>query len=58
MAGTGKISILKTPLRINEHSGKESSMAFAFSEQNWGTATRKLTERVKLRTASQIAAIV
>lgn len=58
MAGAGKTSMLKTPLRMNEHSGRESSMAFAFSEQNWGTATRRLTERIKKRTASQISAIV
>ncbi|KIO06311.1 hypothetical protein M404DRAFT_138938, partial [Pisolithus tinctorius Marx 270] len=30
----------KTPLKLNRTSGKESSAALAFSEQNWGTCTR------------------
>ncbi|KAI5998928.1 hypothetical protein F5J12DRAFT_681688, partial [Pisolithus orientalis] len=30
----------KTPLKLNKVSGKESSSALAFSEQNWGTSTR------------------
>lgn len=54
----GKISVPKTPLKMNEHSGKESTMAFAFSEQNWGVATRKLTEQVKKRTIGQISTII
>lgn len=33
-------------------------MAFAFSEQNWGLATRKLTERVKKRSVAEIAIII
>lgn len=33
-------------------------MSFAFSEQNWGVATRQLTDRVKKRTVAQIALII
>ena len=33
-------------------------MSFAFSEQNWGAATRQLTERVKKRTVAEITSIV
>ncbi|KAI6098619.1 hypothetical protein EDD16DRAFT_1450519, partial [Pisolithus croceorrhizus] len=29
----------KTPLKLNKMSGKESSTALAFSEQNWGPCT-------------------
>ena len=54
----GKVGVPKTPIKLNEHSGKESHFAFAFSDQNWGPSTRKLTERVKKRTAGQIVAIV
>ena len=54
----GKVNLLKTSLGLNEHSGKESSMKFAFSEQNWGVATRELMERVKKRTAAEIVSIV
>ncbi|KAG2111381.1 hypothetical protein BD769DRAFT_1674374 [Suillus cothurnatus] len=31
---------LKTPLRLNKATGKESSAQLAFSESNWGTFTR------------------
>ncbi|KAI6100816.1 hypothetical protein EDD16DRAFT_1448330, partial [Pisolithus croceorrhizus] len=31
----------KTPLKLNKVSGKESSTALAFSEQNWGACTRQ-----------------
>ena len=54
----GKVNLPKTPLRLNEHSGKESSMQFAFSEQNWDAATGELMERVKKRTAAEIVSIV
>ncbi|KAI5999733.1 hypothetical protein EDC04DRAFT_2546513, partial [Pisolithus marmoratus] len=30
---------VKTPLKLNRASGKESSTALAFSEQNWGSCT-------------------
>ena len=49
---------LKTPVKLNEHSGKESHFALAFSDQNWGKSTRLLTKRVEKRTASQVTAIV
>ena len=48
----------KTPVKLNEHSGKESHFALAFSDQNWGKSTRLLTKRVEKRTASQVTAIV
>jgi hypothetical protein len=54
----GKVNLPKTPLKLNEHSGKESNMLFAFSEQNWGAATRQLMERVKKRTVAQITSII
>jgi hypothetical protein len=54
----GKVNLLKTPLKLNEHSGKESNMPFAFSEQNWGAATRQLMERVKKCTVAEITSIV
>jgi hypothetical protein len=31
----------KTPLKLNKATGKESSSALAFSEQNWGACTRQ-----------------
>ena len=54
----GKNGVPKTPVTLNGHSGKESHFALAFSDQNWGSSTRLLAERVKKRTPSQIAAIV
>ena len=54
----GKVSVPKTPIKLNEDSGKESHFVFAFSDQNWGLSTRKLMERVKKHTAGQIVAIV
>ncbi|KAG6377812.1 hypothetical protein JVT61DRAFT_14586 [Boletus reticuloceps] len=54
----GKAGTPKLPMKLNEHSGKESSLAFAFSDPNWGSATRKFTERVKKRTAAQISTII
>ncbi|KAN0094916.1 hypothetical protein V8E55_003203, partial [Tylopilus felleus] len=47
----------KTLLKLNEYSGKESNMVFAFSDQNWGEATRTLTARVEKRTDSEITSI-
>jgi hypothetical protein len=35
-----KGTALKTPLRLNKATGKESSAQLAFSESNWGTFTR------------------
>lgn len=54
----GKVAVPKTPLKVNEHSGKESTMALAFSAQNWGTPARVLTERVKERKVAEIALII
>ena len=54
----GKNSVQKTPVKLNQHSGKESHFALAFSDQNWGSATRFLAERVKQHTADEIATIV
>ncbi|KAF8551141.1 hypothetical protein OG21DRAFT_1499313 [Imleria badia] len=54
----GKNAIPKVPVKVNEQSGKESNMSYAFSDQNWGVATRSLTERVKKCTPDQITAIV
>ncbi|KAN0079860.1 hypothetical protein V8E55_009426 [Tylopilus felleus] len=48
----------KTPLKLNEYSGKESNMVFVFSDQNWGEATRTLTARVEKCTDSEITSIV
>ena len=54
----GKNSTLKTPVKLNQHSGKQSHFALAFSNQNWGSSTRLLTKRVKEHPASEITAIV
>ncbi|KAF8546158.1 hypothetical protein OG21DRAFT_1528015 [Imleria badia] len=48
----------KMPTKLNEHTGRDSNMAFVFSDQNWGEATRMLTTRVQKRTASEITSIV
>ncbi|KAI6140533.1 hypothetical protein BKA82DRAFT_160469 [Pisolithus tinctorius] len=40
MSTHGMRATAKTPLKLNKVSGKESSSALAFSEQNWGTSTR------------------
>ncbi|KAF8119365.1 hypothetical protein EV363DRAFT_1411022 [Boletus edulis] len=53
----GKLAI-RTPVRLNKASGKESTAACSFSEQNWGTVTRKLTTAVGRRTPEQIADII
>lgn len=58
LAFEGKITTPKTLVAVNEYSGKESTMAFAFSAQNWGASTRKLTERVKKWTVGQITMII
>ncbi|KAI5991906.1 hypothetical protein EDD15DRAFT_2135288, partial [Pisolithus albus] len=31
----------RTPLKLNKTSGKETSAALSFSEQNWGACTRQ-----------------
>ena len=42
---------VKTPFKFNKATGKESSAALLFSEQNWGSCTREyvLTETLALR---------
>ncbi|KAI6009254.1 hypothetical protein BKA83DRAFT_4070689, partial [Pisolithus microcarpus] len=32
---------VKTPLKLNKASGKESSTVLAFSEQNWGSCMQQ-----------------
>lgn len=54
----GKNGLPKTPVKMNEQSGKETNYPFTFSNLRWGSRTRKLTERVQKRTDSQIMAIV
>lgn len=46
------------PVKLNKHSGKESALPHAFSDQNWGSVMQKFTEWVKKWTAAQIAAII
>ncbi|KIK93426.1 hypothetical protein PAXRUDRAFT_829018, partial [Paxillus rubicundulus Ve08.2h10] len=50
--------VVKTPLRLNKASGRESTTACTFSEQNWGSITRKLTIAVSRQTTEQVAAIL
>lgn len=49
---------VRTPKKLNMASGKDSRTACAFSDQNWGDPTRKLTAAAKRRTLSQLEAIV
>ncbi|OAX35368.1 hypothetical protein K503DRAFT_657982, partial [Rhizopogon vinicolor AM-OR11-026] len=39
----------KTPLKLNKATGKESNSTMAFSELNWGTATRDYYLSIKKR---------
>ncbi|KAI6145941.1 hypothetical protein BKA82DRAFT_3953180, partial [Pisolithus tinctorius] len=39
MSTHGMRAMAETLLKLNKVSGKESSSALAFSEQNWGTST-------------------
>ncbi|KIO14671.1 hypothetical protein M404DRAFT_118971, partial [Pisolithus tinctorius Marx 270] len=48
----------KTPLKLNRTSGKESSAALAFSEQNWGTCTRHYYTSVAKRDHLALTEIV
>ena len=54
----GKNRLPKTPVKMNEQSGKETNYLFTFSDLRWGSRTRKLTERVQKCMDSQIMAIV
>lgn len=54
----GKNGLPKTPVKMNEQSGKQSNYPFIFSDLHWGSRMRKLTKRVQKRTDLQIMAIV
>ncbi|KIK74736.1 hypothetical protein PAXRUDRAFT_174838 [Paxillus rubicundulus Ve08.2h10] len=53
----GKTAV-KTPLHLNKVSGRESTTACVFLEQNWGSITKKFTVSVSRRTTEQIATII
>lgn len=53
----GKVPI-RTPVRLNRSSGKESTATCSFSEQNWGTATRKITATTARWSPDEIASII
>ncbi|KAI6114543.1 hypothetical protein F5141DRAFT_979760, partial [Pisolithus sp. B1] len=40
LSSHGKATV-RTPLKINKSSGRETSTALSFSEQNWGACTRQ-----------------
>ncbi|KAI5999621.1 hypothetical protein EDD15DRAFT_2123044, partial [Pisolithus albus] len=48
----------KTPLKLNKTSGKESSTALAFSEQNWGSCTRQYFMSVNRRNHAALKEVV
>ncbi|KAI6122924.1 hypothetical protein EDD16DRAFT_1778788 [Pisolithus croceorrhizus] len=49
---------VRTPVRFNMASGKDSKTACAFSDQNWGTPTRKFTSTAQRRSITQLQDIV
>ncbi|KAI6123702.1 hypothetical protein EDD16DRAFT_1517878 [Pisolithus croceorrhizus] len=49
---------VRTPVRFNMASGKDSKTACAFSDQNWGTPTRKFTSAAQRRSITQLQDIV
>ena len=51
-------AMIRTPVHLNKASGKESTAAYSFSEQNWGSATRKLTAAIARQTLEQISGVV
>ncbi|KAF8833663.1 hypothetical protein BDN67DRAFT_985877, partial [Paxillus ammoniavirescens] len=53
--GKGKA---RTPVRLNKAYGKESTAACAFSKQNWGSATRKITVAAGRRSTLQLSNIM
>ncbi|KAF8834532.1 hypothetical protein BDN67DRAFT_985258 [Paxillus ammoniavirescens] len=55
--GKGKASTC-TPVRLNKASGKESTAACAFSEQNWGSASQKITAAARKCSAPQLWGIM
>ena len=58
LAFEGKITTLKAPVTGNEYSGKQSTMAFTISAQNWGASMRKFTEQVKKWKVGQVTMII
>jgi len=48
----------KTPLKFNKATGKESSVALSFSEQNWGSCTREYFTSVNKRDDATLKEIV
>ena len=49
---------LKTPTMVNKASGKVSTSAYAFSDQNWGEVTRKSTAAAGQRTELELCSIM
>ncbi|KAI5997455.1 hypothetical protein EDD15DRAFT_2528599 [Pisolithus albus] len=49
---------VRTPVKFNMASGKDSKTACAFSDQNWGTPTRKFTSAAQRRSTTQLQGIV
>ena len=49
---------LKTPTTVNKASGKVSTSAYAFSDQNWGEVTRKLTAVAGQHTELELCSIM
>ena len=49
---------MKTPIKANKASGKESASTFVFSEQNWGACTRQYSVSVTKCTSVALHEIV
>jgi len=49
---------LKTPTTVNKASGKVSTNAYAFSDQNWGEVARKLTAAAGRRTENELCNVM
>lgn len=49
---------VRTPVKFNMASGKDSKTACAFSDQNWGTPTRKFTSAAQRRSIAQLQDIM
>jgi hypothetical protein len=49
---------LKTPTTVNKASGKVSTSAYAFSDQNWGEVARKLTTAAGRCTEHKLCSIM
>jgi hypothetical protein len=46
-------TVVKPPVTLNKSSGKLSTTAWSFSDQNWGNATRRLTQAAGRRSNLQ-----